>query len=63
MDYTFDKAKFVCINTPRGLSVLEVSPQTKLSTIHPVSEHDTKEEAEAAAKAINPSWQPIVLGE
>ena len=63
MDYIFDKEKFVCVNAPRGPQVLEVSPQTKLSTIHPVSEHDTKEEAEAAAKVIDPNWQPNLQGE
>jgi len=58
MDYVFDKAQFVCIDSPRGPDVLEVGVSTKLSTIHPVSEYDTKEEAEGAAKAIDPSWKP-----
>ena len=58
MDYSFDKTKFVCVSAPRGPQVLEVDVNTNLSTIHPVSEYDTKEEAEGAAKAIDPSWKP-----
>ena len=63
MDYSFDKVKFVCIGSPRGPDVLEVGVGTKLSTIHPISEHDTKEEAEGAAKAIDPKWEPEGRGE
>ena len=58
MDYSFDNMKFVCVSAPRGPQVLEVDLSTRLSTIHPVSEYDTKEEAEGAAKAIDPSWKP-----
>jgi len=58
MDYSFDNMKFVCVSAPRGPQVLEVDLSTRLSTIHPVSEYDTKKEAEGAAKAIDPSWKP-----
>ena len=58
MDYSFDNMKFVCVSAPRGPQVLEVGLSTRLSTIHPVSEYDTKKEAEGAAKAIDPSWKP-----
>jgi len=58
MDYSFDKTKFVCVSAPRGPQVLEVDVNTRLSTIHDVSGYDTKEEAEGAAKAIDPRWKP-----
>lgn len=56
MDYSFDKEVFVCVNAPRGPQVIRIEQGTKLSTIHPVSEYDTEDEAVAAAKAIDPSW-------
>ena len=58
MDYSFEETKFVCVATPRGAQVVEVDVNTKLSTAHPVSEYATKEEAEVAAKVIDPSWEP-----
>ena len=58
MDYSFEGTKFVCVATPRGPQVLEVDINTKLSTTHPVSEYETKEEADSAAKAIDPNWEP-----
>ena len=58
MDYSFDKTKFVCVSAPRGPQVVEVDANTKLSTVHPVSEYATKEEAAVAAKVIDPSWEP-----
>ena len=57
MNYSFDRTKFVCVNAPRGPQVLEVDLDTLLSTVHPVSEHETEEEANSAARAIDPSWQ------
>ena len=63
MDYSFDKTKFVCVATPRGPQVLEVGISTKVSTVHAVSECDTRDEAELAAKIIDPSWQPKSQGE
>lgn len=58
MDYSFKETRFVVVSTPRGAQVLEVDVSTKLSTIHPVSEYETRAEAEGYAQSIDPSWQP-----
>ena len=63
MEYSFDSTKFVCVSSPRGPDVLEVDEGTKLSTIHTVSEYDTREAAEGAAKAIDPNWTPHGRGD
>ena len=61
MDYSFDKTRFVCVATPRGPQVLEVDVSTKLSTVHPVSEYDTEDAADLAAKTIDPTWQAKLI--
>ena len=61
MDYSFGGEGYVCINAPRGPQVVRVDTQTKLSTTHPVSQHDTEDEAIVAAKIIDPSWSKVRL--
>ena len=62
MDHYFDRLKFVCVDSPRGPKVLEIKVGTILSTVHPVSEYDTEEEAIVAARVIDPTWQPSPQG-
>lgn len=62
MDYSFEETKFVVVAAPRGAQVLEVGVGTNLSTIHPVSEYETRVDAETYAKSIDPSWQPEPQG-
>tara|TARA_R110000796_G_scaffold246471_1_gene371282 strand:+ start:649 stop:861 length:213 start_codon:yes stop_codon:yes gene_type:complete len=58
MDYSFNETTFVCVNTPNGPEVIGIDAGTKLSTIHPVSQHVTEDEAGLAAKVIDKNWQP-----
>tara|TARA_R110000796_G_scaffold162657_2_gene279631 strand:+ start:707 stop:922 length:216 start_codon:yes stop_codon:yes gene_type:complete len=58
MDYSFQQTTFVCVNSPSGPKVIEVSVGTSLSTIHPVTQHIAEDEAVIAAKVIDKNWQP-----
>ena len=58
MEYSFVEKKFVCVDAPRGPEVIELDVGNTLSTAHPAVVYDTEEEANVAAKDLDPAWQP-----
>lgn len=68
-DHKFETDTFVCIGIAGNPSVQEIQAGTHIATTHPWTQHDTLDDAIAAAQGIKPDYlhrgsldqQPVIL--